>query len=455
MPMNLKQGLGTAAQAAMAFLAAQKAGPLAAAAFLQGIQQANAQAAEGEQEQTRFASQEARLANQEGRADFLAGETQRMNDATLARQGQTDKREALDRLLAFREKRTGELASTYDDPLAAQNTLAGEVAMMGQELGTTPGVGQGLPNMAGLITKRMKADAAEWMKGVQAAAARNKVDYSDETFGQPWDLVPPSLQKALLATGHPEGQAVKMSEVERIAGFDISGPKIGTKTTTPGSFEDYLGADPARRTEIESARKKYMQADDRPLAPRDPVTVTIQTQDDQGRPVTRVVPRSEAIGKDFPMAPGALERMAKNRFATAEPVIASIEELSERINTQRGVIATIVGTAEKALAQANLDDDVTEYQALVSGFTPLVARALGHTGVLTEQDVQSVRALFPAPRDSKTVRDRKVARIRKILEGLTTPENVSESAAPPVKSPSTPIDDAYEEYLRLSAPNAR
>jgi hypothetical protein len=49
------------------------------------------------------------------------------------------------------------------------------------------------------------------------------------------------------------------------------------------------------------------------------------------------------------------------------------------------------------------------------GFTPLVARALGHTGVLTEQDVQSVRALFPRPEDSKSLRDRKVSRLKGLM----------------------------------------
>ena len=67
---------------------------------------------------------------------------------------------------------------------------------------------------------------------------------------------------------------------------------------------------------------------------------------------------------------------------------------------------------------ANMNDDIAEYEALVSGFTPLVARALGHTGVLTEQDVQSVRAVFPRPGDSKSLRDRKMKRMRSLLSGV-------------------------------------
>jgi len=103
------------------------------------------------------------------------------------------------------------------------------------------------------------------------------------------------------------------------------------------------------------------------------------------------------------------------QFKSAVPVINAVSELSERINTLQGVVAKAAGTAERAKAELNLNDDVSEYQALVMGFTPLVARALGHTGVLTEQDVQSVRALFPRPEDSKSLRDRKVGRLKNIM----------------------------------------
>jgi len=109
------------------------------------------------------------------------------------------------------------------------------------------------------------------------------------------------------------------------------------------------------------------------------------------------------------------ERSALAAFAKVQPIINGIAELSEKINTGRGVVAKVFGYVEKAKAQANLNDDISEYNSLVSGFTPLVARSVGHVGVLTEQDVQSVRKLFPDPGDSKSVRDRKVARLKQIF----------------------------------------
>ena len=106
---------------------------------------------------------------------------------------------------------------------------------------------------------------------------------------------------------------------------------------------------------------------------------------------------------------------SQQAFQKAQPVIDGIAELSEKINTGQAVAAKISGQIEKAKAMANLNDDVSEYDAMVSAFTPLLARAVGHVGVLTELDVQSVRKMFPAPPDSKSLRDRKVARLKSIF----------------------------------------
>lgn len=143
--------------------------------------------------------------------------------------------------------------------------------------------------------------------------------------------------------------------------------------------------------------------------------VRVTTRDANGDAVTRFVPKSEAAGQEFSAAPTAQQRDRSANAGRANPVVQSIAELSERINTGRGALAKIAGAAERAKAEANLNDDVSEYQAVVSGFTPLLARAMGHTGVLTEQDVQSVRKMLPAVEDSKSVRDRKIARIESLL----------------------------------------
>ena len=117
-------------------------------------------------------------------------------------------------------------------------------------------------------------------------------------------------------------------------------------------------------------------------------------------------------------APSDSSRQDANKYANARPAIAAVSELSERINTLQGVLAKASGAVEKAKAQVNYNDDVAEYESIVQGYTPLIARAVGHTGVLTEADVQSVRKLFPSPGDSKSLRDRKIARLESIFSAL-------------------------------------
>jgi hypothetical protein len=103
----------------------------------------------------------------------------------------------------------------------------------------------------------------------------------------------------------------------------------------------------------------------------------------------------------------------------AQPVLQGISELADRINTGSGLMAKAVGEVEKLKAQANYNDDVAEYTSLIKMFTPSIARAVGHVGVLTEPDVQSVRQMFPQPGDSKTLKDRKIARIASLLDSIS------------------------------------
>ena len=123
-------------------------------------------------------------------------------------------------------------------------------------------------------------------------------------------------------------------------------------------------------------------------------------------------------GETLGFAPTQQQRNTKAQYTRARPILSAISDLSEKINTGQGAIAKVSGGIARAAAQANLNDDVAEYEAMISGFTPLIARALGHTGVLTEQDVRSVKAMFPRPGDSKSLRDRKVARIEQLMGAI-------------------------------------
>jgi hypothetical protein len=128
-------------------------------------------------------------------------------------------------------------------------------------------------------------------------------------------------------------------------------------------------------------------------------------------------------------------------FAKAQVFLDSVSELADKINTSNGVWAKAKGSEREQAAKLNLDDDVAEYDSLVEAFTPLWARALGHSGVLTQQDVDSARAALPKAGDSKTLKDRKIARIQKIMAGeMKATEAVTgqENPTGPAKAAPTP-----------------
>lgn len=233
-----------------------------------------------------------------------------------------------------------------------------------------------------------------------------------------------------LTTRNADGSEVEEIVEDRPGVTRTSQPK----PATVGSFDDYVIKKYGRAAtpeQIAEARKSYGQADDRPY--RDPVPVVVigpngpqivDRKTGQARSITG------ADGSTVGLAPTADERNRAAAGGRAQPVLQSISELSEKINTQHGVIAKISGAAEKVKAQANLNDDVAEYEAVVASFTPLLARAMGHTGVLTQQDVDSARAIIPKPEDSKSLRDRKIARIQKLLGGGSP---AGDAAAAPVR----------------------
>lgn len=139
----------------------------------------------------------------------------------------------------------------------------------------------------------------------------------------------------------------------------------------------------------------------------------IETVDEQGRPVTRYMTPEEVRAAGGVVKPGA---STGKDMEMATRIIDEIESLSSKINTSSsGPGANVAGAFRRGAAALNMDNDVKEYQRLVEGFIPMIARAVGHTGVLTQQDVDSVRALFPAPGDNKQVSENMLARVRRLL----------------------------------------
>ena len=108
--------------------------------------------------------------------------------------------------------------------------------------------------------------------------------------------------------------------------------------------------------------------------------------------------------------------------AAVDAVLGEIEDLSKRINTvASGPGANIQGMVRRGASALNMDNEVSEYQRLVEGFIPIMARSVGHTGVLTQMDVDSTKALFPKVGDNSTLSTNLIARVKRIMSALQDP----------------------------------
>lgn len=82
-----------------------------------------------------------------------------------------------------------------------------------------------------------------------------------------------------------------------------------------------------------------------------------------------------------------------------------------------GPVARGVGGARRGAAAAGLAPDVKTYLEGVEGFAPLLARAAGHRGRLTDRDLTRTEALFPMPGDTTAEVGKKRALIEAIMSG--------------------------------------
>jgi hypothetical protein len=82
-----------------------------------------------------------------------------------------------------------------------------------------------------------------------------------------------------------------------------------------------------------------------------------------------------------------------------------------------GPFARSVGGMRRAAASAGLAPDVKTYLEGVEGFAPLLARAAGHRGRLTDRDLTRTEALFPMPGDTTAEVGKKRALIEAIMSG--------------------------------------
>ena len=180
-----------------------------------------------------------------------------------------------------------------------------------------------------------------------------------------------------------------------------------------GSPAEYIKAENARALREKSAggagsvslQAKSVLAEDGSvvMANYNPKSGNYTSQEGKPLPNVREVPTYQ-------------ELIDSRKFDKAMPVIEVLEDLSKKINTSEGLIAKASGYKNIAAAKLNYNNDVATYMAVAEGFVPLVARALAHTGVLTEVDLERTERLFADPTASQSLRNQKVAVLRSLLE---------------------------------------
>lgn len=88
---------------------------------------------------------------------------------------------------------------------------------------------------------------------------------------------------------------------------------------------------------------------------------------------------------------------------------------------EEGISARLGGATRRGAAALGYNPEARTYAAGVRGFVPLMARALGHTGVLTELDVARTEALFPSPGDTAEEATQKRRILQEIMSGQRKP----------------------------------
>lgn len=191
-----------------------------------------------------------------------------------------------------------------------------------------------------------------------------------------------------------------------------------------------------RQRQIDENRQKLELQYRPPPTPREPDQPSVYLV--KGDEITHVTPRQvdallkqgwrPATAAQAGKSGGGRGSENQSAAAAAEPILAEVEALSGKINTISkdegggllgGPSAKLSGAARGLKALAGLDQEISEYESLIAAFTPMVARALGHVGVLTEQDVQSAREVFPQKGDTKELAQAKLQRARRLISGLS------------------------------------
>lgn len=319
---------------ALSFLAAKQAGPEAAAAFLKGFQDA-----ESRQAQQRITEQG--LARQ-SMLDQSALETQAAQRQNLesdnARAEEQQRLAKLQAALSFLDQYGQQVGETAPDPVSAESQILGRAGAIEQMMGVPAGQLAGaVPNMAPVINRRKQKQA-------EAIYERALKTYGEEDVlgdritiqtGDLFGAVKPSQLRAMF-----EAPAVTLE------GQPATPARTVSKTPGVGTFEDYVIQKYGRRptpAQIEEARRRYQQADDRPSAAQISIVTGPEGLLRVNRGTGEATPITGPTGEPVKRPPTEEERNMAARREKLLPAIEQMESLGARLITQ-------VGPAQRAQA---------------------------------------------------------------------------------------------------------
>jgi hypothetical protein len=120
-------------------------------------------------------------------------------------------------------------------------------------------------------------------------------------------------------------------------------------------------------------------------------TVTIQTVDNEGNPVTRVVPKSEAIGKDYKKGPSAT---TANRLDSAKAVQQTGDDIIRQLSDP-AVIAAVGPVMGRASKLSDLiGDPPPEFSELAGLIESYALANMGVHGMRSVEGAEKIKALL-------------------------------------------------------------
>ncbi len=272
--------------------------------------------------------------------------------------------------------------------------------------------------------KQLETDALQWTQLTQSAQM-----VTPENYGQWRAMVAqtdPRLGGMLPAQYSPDSMkafgVLMMTAKDRM---DDERARIGQQITMRG--QDLTAGTAARGQDI-TMRGQDVTAE----TARAGQGITVRGQDltattaRRGQDLTASTARAgqgvTMRGQDMTAATAKAGQAAGTKSnSSVANIMNEIGELSKRINTAGGGPGSVIGgMVRRGKASAGMDNDVAEYEALVNGMIPMVARAMGHTGVLTDQDVASARSVFPEVGDNATLAKNKIDRANRLIQGAGT-----------------------------------